>query len=161
MKTKKGPYILHSKVEQSITKKRSKKARRNDDDVRGDVLKLLGEDNLKIMTQLINNMHETGQQPKEFIEVTMMALKRKPEPIKQNNYCTVSLIAYTAKMVARILRRRTERKIEDVLGGDYFGFGGAESRFAIGMLRIISELILETDYDLCACFIDWQKALQV
>jgi hypothetical protein len=64
-------------------------------------------------------------------------------------------------MVARILRRRTERKIEDVLGGDYFGFGGgADSRLAIGMLRVISELILETDYDLCARFIGCQKAFK-
>ena len=29
---------------------------------------------------------------------------------------------------------------------------------AIGMLRIISERTLETDVELCVCFIDWQKA---
>jgi hypothetical protein len=32
------------------------------------------------------------------------------------------------------------------------------TRDAIGMLRIISERILEIDAELCVCFIDWQKA---
>jgi hypothetical protein len=45
-----------------------------------------------------------------------------------------------AKIVVRILRRRTERKTEDVLGKDHFGFRrGKGTRDAIGMLRIISE----------------------
>jgi hypothetical protein len=33
-----------------------------------------------------------------------------------------SLIARTENIVARILRRRIERKVEDVLGEDQFGF---------------------------------------
>jgi len=44
------------------------------------------------------------------------------------------------KIVAKILRRRIEKKIEDVLGEDKFGFRrGKGTRDAIGMLRIISE----------------------
>jgi hypothetical protein len=44
------------------------------------------------------------------------------------------------KIVAKILRRRIEKKIEDVLGEDQFGFRrGKETRDAIQMLRIISE----------------------
>jgi hypothetical protein len=34
---------------------------------------------------------------------------------KCSNHSTISLIAYTPKIVAKILRRRTEKKIEDVL----------------------------------------------
>ena len=44
-----------------------------DNDVRGDVFKLLGEDSLKIMTQLINSMYETGELSKDFNQVTMFA----------------------------------------------------------------------------------------
>jgi hypothetical protein len=32
-----------------------------DDDIPGDVLKLLGKDGLKLMTQLINSMYVTGE----------------------------------------------------------------------------------------------------
>ena len=56
---------------------RNKKA--TGDDVPGDVLKLLGEGGLKIMTKLINTIYETGEWPKEFMEVTMIALKKKPQ----------------------------------------------------------------------------------
>jgi hypothetical protein len=46
-----------------------------------------------------------------------------------------------------------------VLGEDHFGFRSAKgSKSAIGMLRIISEWTLAIDDELCACFIDWQKA---
>jgi hypothetical protein len=59
----------------------------------------------------------------------------------------------------RILRIRIERKTEDGLGEDQFGFRrGKGTMDAIGMLRIISERTLDIDEELCACFIDWQKA---
>jgi hypothetical protein len=125
-------------VEKAIKEMRDKKARR-DDDVPGDVLKLLGEDGLKLMTQLINSMYVTGKWPRGFIEVTMIALKKKPKATKCSDHCTISLIAHTANLVARILRRRIERKTEAALGGQ-FGFRrGKGTRDAIGMLRIISE----------------------
>jgi len=44
----KGPYILQSEVENAIKGVRNKKAT-GDDDVPGDVLKLLREDGLKII----------------------------------------------------------------------------------------------------------------
>ena len=42
---------------------RTKKAT-GDDDVPRDVLKLLGEGGLKMMTKLINTIYETGEWPK-------------------------------------------------------------------------------------------------
>jgi hypothetical protein len=52
----------------------------------------------------------------------MIALKTKPQATKCRDHCTISLTAYTAKMVPRTLRRRTDKKIEDVLREDQFGF---------------------------------------
>jgi hypothetical protein len=43
--------------------------------VRGDVLTLLEEDGLRLVTQLINSIYETAESPKEFIAVTMIAFK--------------------------------------------------------------------------------------
>jgi hypothetical protein len=84
----------------------------------------------------------------------MIALKKKTQATKCSDHCTISLIAHTAKIL-----RRIERKIEDVLGEDQFGFRrGKGTRDEIGMLRIISERTLEIDAELCVCFKDWQKA---
>jgi len=154
----KGPYILQSEVEKAIKKMRNKKAT-GDNNVPGDVLKLLGEGGLNIMRKLVNTIYETGKWPKDFTEVTMIALKKEPQATKYSDHRTISLIAHTAKIVAKILRRRIEKKIEDVFGEDQFGFRrGKVTRDAIEMLRIISERILEIDEELSVCFIDWQKA---
>ena len=68
------------------------------------------------MTQLGNNIYETGEWLEDFTEVTMIALKKKPKTTKCSDHHAFSFIAHTANIVARILRRRIERKIEDVLG---------------------------------------------
>jgi hypothetical protein len=95
-------------VEKAIKEMRDKKAT-GDDDVPGDVLKLL-EGGLRLMTQMINSMYVTGEWPRDFIEVTMIALKKKPKATKCSNHCTISIIAHAAKIVARILGSRIERK---------------------------------------------------
>jgi hypothetical protein len=119
------------------------------------VLKLFGEGGLKIMTKLIDTIYETGEWPKDFTEVTMIALKNKPQATKCSGNRTISLIAHTVKIVAKILRRRLEKKIEDVLGEDQYGYRkGKGTRDAIGMLRIISERTLEIDEELCIMFMD-------
>ena len=88
------------------------------------------------MKKLINTIYETGEWPKDFTEV-MIALKKKTQATRCRDHCTISLISHTAKIIAKILRRRIERKIEDVLGEDQFGFSrGKGSRDAIGMMRI-------------------------
>jgi len=112
---------LQSEVEKAIKEMRSKKAT-GDDIVPGDAFKLLGEGGFKIMTKLINNIYETGEWPKGSTEVTMIALKKKPQATKCSKYRTFNLIAHTAKIVAKILRRRIVKNIEDVLGEYQFGF---------------------------------------
>jgi hypothetical protein len=81
-------YIQNSEVKEAIMMIRDKKATR-DDDIPGSVLRLLDENGLKKMTQLINNTHETGEWPKDFLEVTMTALK-KSEATNCSNHHTYS-----------------------------------------------------------------------
>jgi hypothetical protein len=127
-----------------------------DDDVPVEALKLLGDDGLNLLTKLINNIYESREWPKDFTEVTMVALKKKPKARKCTDHHTISLIAYVVKVVASVIRRRSEKKTEGVLGEDQFGFRKG-TRDAIGMLRIISERTLDIDGEICICSIDWQK----
>jgi len=71
----------------------------------------------------------------------MLALKKKPHATKCSDHRTINLVAHTrtTKIIAKILRRRTLKKIEDVFG-DQFGFRrGKGTMDANGMLKIISE----------------------
>jgi hypothetical protein len=108
-------------VEVAIKEVRNKKAT-VDDDVRGDVLKISGENCLKIMTKLFNTINETGEWTKNFTEDTMIVLKKKPEATKCSDNRSISIIANTVKIVAKIIRRRIEKKIEDVFGEKQFVF---------------------------------------
>ena len=102
------------------------------------------------MTKLSNTIYNTGEWPQDFTEVTMIALKKKTKARKCRDYRTISLIAHTAKTIAKILRRRIEKEIEDLLGDDQFGFRrGNRTRDAIGMMGIIAERTLEIDEEMC------------
>jgi hypothetical protein len=109
------------------------------------------------LTQLINSIYESGEWPKNFSEVTMVALKKKPKARNCTDHCTISLTAHAAKVVARVIRRSSEKRTEDVLGEDQFGFRKG-TRDATGMLRIISERTLDIGEEICVCFIGGQKA---
>jgi len=86
------------------------------DEAPGDVLQLFVGSGLRIVTQLINNIYETAEWPKDLTAVTVIAIKKKPKATKCSNHCTISLIAHTAKIIVRILTRGIERNIEEVLG---------------------------------------------
>ena len=63
--------------------------------------------------------------------------------------------------VARILKRRIERKIEDILGEDLFGFRKRKGTTdAIGMMMIM--MISERTYGqgIVCVLIEWQMALE-
>jgi len=90
----KGPYILQSEVEKAIKEIRNMKAT-GDDDVPGDLLKILGDSGLKIMAKLISTIYETGEWPTDFTEDTIIALKNKPQATKCSDHRTMSLIAHT------------------------------------------------------------------
>jgi hypothetical protein len=104
-----GPYILQSDGEKAIKEMRNKNA--TGDDVLRDMLKLFGESGLKRMTKLINTIYETGEWPKDFTEVTMIALKKKPQATNFSDHRTIIRIAHTPNIVANILRKRIEKKI--------------------------------------------------
>ena len=99
---------------------RNRKA--TEDDVPGDMLKLLGEGGLKTMTK-IKTIYETGEWPKDITEVKMIPLKKKTKAAKCSDHRTISLTAHTAKIIAKILRRRIERKIEDDENNSRMKFG--------------------------------------
>jgi hypothetical protein len=46
-----------------------------DDEVPGDVLKTLEENGLRIVTQLTNHIHDTGEWPKDFTEFIVITFK--------------------------------------------------------------------------------------
>jgi hypothetical protein len=116
----KGPQILRSEVEKAIKEMRDKKAT-GDDDVPVDAPKLLGDDDLNLLTELINNICESEEWHKDFIEVTIFASKKNINARKCIEHRKISLTAHATKVVASVIRRSFEKKIEDLLREDQCG----------------------------------------
>jgi hypothetical protein len=89
-KDHKGPHIICSEVEKVIKEMEDKKATR-DDNIPVKALKLLQGDGLNLLTKLINNIYESGEWAKDFTQVTMVALKKKPKARKCTDHHTISL----------------------------------------------------------------------
>jgi len=71
--------------------------------------------------------------------------RRRQKSTKYSDHRTICLTAHTSKVVARVLRRWSERKIEHGLE-EQFGFRrGKVTRDVTGILRIISERSLDVD----------------
>lgn len=110
-----------------------------DDVVPVDVLKVVGEDGLRILLQLLKNIYDTGDCPKDYTQFTRIILNKKPKATEFTENCTISLITYTAKILGKILRRRFEKVIENIFEEDQFRIGSETgARDAIFMLRILS-----------------------
>jgi hypothetical protein len=102
-------------MEKAVKEMRDRKATENDD-MPGNVLKLLGKDDVKMVTQMPKNIYKTGEWSQNSSEVIIVALEKKTRASKSSDHCTGRLIAHTANIVTRICRR-IKRKIEVVFGG--------------------------------------------
>jgi hypothetical protein len=93
----------------------------------------------------------------------VIALKKKPRSTKYSDRHSQLYHIYSyCKYSARILGLIFERKTEDVLGENRSGFRRGKGTIdTIGMLRIISERILDVDNESCECFIDLKRRLTV
>ena len=153
-----GPNILKCEVRKAIQDMKRGKAT-GDDEIPVDILKLMGESGIDALTKLINRIYDSGEWPNDFLEVTMIPLPKKPNAKKCSDHRTISLISHVSKIVARILTKRIEKRAEDILSEDQFGFRkGRGTRDAIGAVRILAERAMEVNTEVCVCFIDWQKA---
>ena len=133
------------------------------------VLKLSAPFIISPLTYICNKSHSAGVFPERLKYAVIKPVYKKGDELLTTIYRPICLLTSFSKIfekliysrlyrhIAKILRRRIEKKIEDVLGEDQFGFRRGEgTRDAIGMLRI-SEWTLEMDEELCVCLIDWQK----
>jgi hypothetical protein len=79
----KDPYILQTELEKAIKEIWTKKAT-GDGDIPGDVLKLLGDDSLRLMKQLINNVQYMKLESGPRISLKLQSLPQRQIKKLQN-----------------------------------------------------------------------------
>ena len=77
---------------------------------------------MKKFVELCKNIYDKGKWPEDFLKSILIPLEKKKNAVRCEDFRTISLTSHASKIILRIMTKRIERKIEDFLGKDQFGF---------------------------------------
>jgi len=110
------------------------------DNLNGELLIALEGTGKEALCNVITNAYETGKVPEDFEKCVMIPIPKKQKAEKCEEYRTLSLISHASKILTKIVHKRIEKKIEDNLTEDQFGFRKNKgTRETILCLRLIIE----------------------
>uniref|UniRef100_A0A8D8U6H3 Craniofacial development protein 2 n=1 Tax=Cacopsylla melanoneura TaxID=428564 RepID=A0A8D8U6H3_9HEMI len=92
------------------------------DNIPSEALKALGPCALARMTHIINRIYDTGTWPEDLLKTILLPLPKKPNATECKDYRTISFICHLTKTITRIMIKRIEKKVEENIGEDQFGF---------------------------------------
>lgn len=102
---------------------------------------------------------QTEDVPTDFQKSVIFALPKKAKAHQCENFRTISVTSHASKVLTRIIYRRIENRIEELLEGDQFGFRKSRgTREAILTLRLIIEGRIKKNQDTYMAFVDLEKA---
>lgn len=74
-------------------------------DVTAEMLKMGGEQGVKALWEVCNKIWFTGEWPKNWAESLFILLRKKGQTENCSNYCTISFISHTSKVLNVIYGR--------------------------------------------------------
>jgi len=86
------------------------------------LLQALVEKTKHALYRLINNIHTTGEVPDDFKKSKMVMLPEKRKSKKCEEYRTLSILKQTSKILIKNILVRIEKKIDENLAEEQFGF---------------------------------------
>lgn len=153
-----GPEILKDEVRFAIKKMKRNKAC-GPDNIFAELLQATEEFSVDKITEIANDMYNSGNIPEDLSKSIFIALPKKPGATECELHRTISLMSVVLKVILRILMQRMRNKIRPEIDKTQCGFmKDTGTRNAIFILRNICERAIEVNKDLYLCFIDFTKA---
>ena len=123
------------------------------------MLRILEEFRVEKLTELYNEIYESGSFPEELLMSIFITLPKQPRATDCSNFRTISLMPHTLKIFLKIIQDRIGKLIDSEVGPTQFGFRpGSGTREGIFCYNIVAQKHLEVDQKLYTCFIDYSKA---
>ena len=98
------------------------------------------EDGIKHLVHLCNMIYDSVEWPKNFLNTVMIPIEKKTNAVRCEDHRTISLISHAYKVMLKIINRRLQRKAEEYVSRNQFGFRkGVGTRGTIDIIRMISE----------------------
>ncbi|KAL1448655.1 hypothetical protein WDU94_014027 [Cyamophila willieti] len=129
------------------------------DEIPAELLRALDVDMKNLLFEIIKDIYAKGDIPEDFKESKMVLLPKKAKSKKCEDFRTLSILSHASKILTTIIKRRIEKKIDDNIDCDQFGFrNGKGTREAILALRLITEEGMRVNKPVYIAFVDLQKA---
>ena len=118
-----SPSILVWEVGAVILKTRLNKALAPDT-IPVEILKILDEEGKNKLSPLFNQVYQTWQIPREWLESTFIPLLKKNKTFKCADFWVVSLMSDTLNILLKTILGRIYARCESILSETQFGFRG-------------------------------------
>ena len=90
--------------------------------IAAEMLKALDDGRIGKLTQLCNEIYNTGYWPKELNESMFIPIPKKPNVTRYQEYRTISIMSQVTKLLLKIVMDRMKEKIESELYDPQSGF---------------------------------------
>jgi len=108
------------------------------DEIQDELWKEAGKNMVIKLFKLIKDIYRTVDIPTDFVKSIFIPMPKKTSAKNCEKYRTISLISHASYILTKIMYKRMERKIEDILSEEQFGFRkNIGSRGAILDLKLI------------------------
>ena len=130
----KGPDLIVSEIRAAIKELKSRKAV-GIDEIFTEFLKNLGKEATIELMKLCERIHKEGIWPEDFTKAALIPLPKKMNAVTCEDHRTINLIPHASKIMLRILTKRLDGKVRNVISKTQFGFKkGCGTRKAIGVM---------------------------
>ena len=120
------------------------------------MLKECGEEATTEMVELCQQIYREGKWPKDFTQIVLLPLRKKPNAVECEEHRTISLILHAAKILLKLMMRRIEAKAKDFIGKIQFGFRkGLGTRDAIAVIKVLCERSMEFGNEVYSTYVLW------
>ncbi|GFO03036.1 endonuclease-reverse transcriptase [Plakobranchus ocellatus] len=149
---------MKDEIRAAIRKMKAGKAT-GPDKISVEMIEALEEFGIEKVTELLNEIYDTGQIPTDISKSIFIALPKKPGATECELHRTISLMSHITKILLRIVMLRVRNKIKPEIAEEQCGFvEGKGTTNALYILRTLIERALEVQKDVYLCFIDYTKA---
>jgi hypothetical protein len=137
-----GPKILKAEVRAALNKLKCNKSP-GPDEIVVEQIKCLDEFGFDKVTDILNEIYDSGEIPDELTKSIFIALPKKPGTIECELHRTISLMSHLTKLLLRILMMRARSKIKPEISKMQCGFvEDCSTRNAVFLLRNIGEIAI-------------------
>ena len=160
MITHREPDILECEVKWALGSITTNKTR-GGDRIPPELFQILKDEAVKVLHSICQQIWKTQQWPQDWKRSVFVPIPKKGGVKECSNYCAISLISHTSKVMLKILQARLQQFVNCELPDVQAGFRkGRGTRDQIAIIHWIIEKAREIKKNIYFCFIDYAKAFE-